>query len=492
MSDIMSQTPQPVNYTGMQIQADPIGAFQKAAALQNTQAQTGLLNADAQNVQQSALLQSLAAQRQQNYAQQYQNYLQNPTPEGARDLALTMPEVSANVQNAFGQYQQQEQQERLDTLGAVLTPLQNGRLDLAQQTVKQRQEAIENTRNWQSDPGLVRDMQGLSQMSNMIDGDMQNGTNKALGFTMLAGAHLMGPQDFYKAYGQAATMPATIDTANVGPAKAWADVGLTNAYTQDIGSAIQNRAAQFGLDQNRLQADVAFKLREMNYQQNAPYMQPDARAQADQDAVNSVSYGQMAQRMGNLAQQVGVLDQNGQWSSGVTGNVKSAWQNFWGTQDNVNTMKQEYSQVMGTLGAFGGAGLSKSDQKNLAPGIPPQNASPQQIQQFMQSFQNAELRAARISDAKSSWAYSYGRLGPATSDASIGGVQVAKGTSFSQFMNQLLKANSTAPSPFPAPNAEPGVQVAPQGGAQPAAQPAAPAVLTGSFARYNKYLTMGQ
>lgn len=489
MSDISGTPPSPVNYTGLQVPIDPVGSFLKAA---QAQAGINLTNAQTQQAQQAASLLALSNQRQQDYRSAWQDFSQNPTPQGAVQMAMTFPELAQNVTGAWNQYNEQQRQQRLDTIAPIGAALQNGRLDLANNLVQQHIDAIQNTLGYDRDPSMQQDLQSAQQMQGIIQGDLQNGTQNALAHVYATAAAAMGPQDFMQHFGQGATMPSTVATAQAAPAKAWADVGLTNAYTQDIGSAIQNRAAQFGLDQNRLQADVMLKLRDMNYQQNAPYMQPDARAQADQDAVNSVSYGQMAQRMGNLAQQVGVLDQNGQWSSGVAGNVKSAWQNFWGTQDSVNTMKQEYSQVMGTLGAFGGAGLSKSDQKNLAPGIPPQNAAPQQIQQFMQSFQNAELRAARISDAKSSWAYSYGRLGPATSDSNVGGVQVAKGTSFPQFMNQLLKANSTAPSPFPAPNAVPGVQVAPQGSAQGAPQATPQATLTGNLARYNKYLTGGQ
>jgi len=475
---VSDQAPNPVNYTAMQVPVDPVGSFLKAA---QQSAQIGQTNAQTQQIQAAAVGQQLQNQRMQNYQAAYQQFAQNPTPQGAVQMAMAYPEVASNVQQAWNGYNEQERQQRLDVFAPITSALQNGRLDLANNLVQQRIDALQNTPGLAQDPELQRDLNGAQQFQQLLQHDAQNGTQHALAFAYGTLAAAQGPQDFMQHFGQGQTMPSTIGQAQ-------ANVGFTQAETQNVNSAIQNRAAQFGLDQNQFQAGVQFKLRELNYLQNAPAMDPATRAQADQSAVDSVAFNQLAARTGNLANQIGVLDQNGQWSAGTPGRVQMGWQNFWGSQNNVNTLKQEYQQVMGSLGAFGGAGVGDADKKNLASGIPDQNASPVQIQQFMQSMQNAQVRAARIADGKSSWAYSYGRLGPATSDATINGIQVAKGTSFPKYMSQLLAPNSKAPSPFPAPNAPPGVQT----GVQPGAPATAGAPLTGNMSRYNKYLSGGQ
>jgi hypothetical protein len=289
----------------------------------------------------------------------------------------------------------------------------------------------------------------------------------------------MGPQDFATHFVQGQATPASIQSANMAPAATAANIGLTQSQSQDLQSIIANRAATFGLDQQKFQTDVALKVRELNYLQNAPNMDPTLRAQADQAAADSVAHDQMAQRIGTLAQNVGALDASGQWAAGKPEDIRAGWQNFWGNQDQVNTIRNEVQSVSNSLGAFGGAGLSAQDKKNLTAGLPPKNADAGQIQAFLQSLQNASLRAARMADGKSSWAYSFGRLGPATQDANIGGIQVARGTTFPQFMTQLLKAGSTAPSPFAAPNAAPGVQIN---------QPAQPAQGAGQFGGSLSYL----
>jgi hypothetical protein len=480
MSDIMATPPQPVNYTGLQVQADPVGNFLRAS---QAQTQIGLMGAQQQLVSQQAQLEALAAQRQQNYQTQYQQFLQNPTPQAAVQMAMANPEYSATVQNAWNGFNEQQRQQKLDTFSPIYSSLLNGRPDIADKLMQQHIQAIQNTPDYESNPVMMQDLNVAKQVHSLIQSDQQNGTQHAQAFMGSTLAAAMGPQDFQQHFLQSQTAPAAMATANVAPAQAAANVGQTVAATQDLQSIIQNRAAQFGLDQNRFQTDVNLKLRELNYLQNAPNMAPATRAQADQDAADSVAHGQMAERIGTLAQNVGALNEAGQWVAGKPEDIRAGWQNFWGNQDQLNTIRNEYQSVMGTLGAFGGAGVSKEDQKNLAPGIPGKNADASQVTSFLQSLQNASLRAARMADAKSSWAYSFGRLGPATQDANIGGIEVAKGTTFPQFMAQMLKAGSTAPSPFAAPNAPAGVQLNPQ------QQTGAPAQPAGPLDRYAKYLT---
>ena len=494
MSDIMATPPQPVNYTGLQIQPDPVGNFLKAsqaqanigllgAQTQQAQGAAGLLGAQTQQVQQVAQGLQLANQRQQNFADQWKQFSANPTPQGAVQMAMANPEWSTQIQSTWNGYNEQQRQQKLDMISPVMASLQNNRPDLATNLLEQHARAIQNTPGYENDQGMQQDLAGTQNMLKIIAQDPK----QALAYVYATSAAAQGPQDFMTHVKQAGTLPADVAAAQYQPAAAAADVAVKNSQAQDLQSMIQNRAAQFGLDQNRLQAEVQFKLRQMNYEQNAPSMAPTTRAQADQDATDSVVHGQMAERLGTLAQNVGVLNQQGQWVSGKPEDVRAGWQNFWGNQDQLNTVRTEYQQVMGTVGGFGGAGLTDSDKKTLSQGFPAKNADPDQIQSFLQSFQNASLRAARMSDAKSSWAYSFGRLGPATQDADVGGIQVAKGTTFPAFMKQMLATGSQAPSPYAAPNASPGVQINQQGGQQPAQGGASP-TFTGGLSYLNQYV----
>ncbi|AOJ10335.1 hypothetical protein [Burkholderia mayonis] len=484
MSDIMATPPQPINYTGLQIQPDPVGNFLKAA---QAQAGIGLTNAQTQNVQQSALLNSLAAQRQQQFQQQWQQFSQNPTPQSAVQMAMANPEWADSITSAWNRYNEQERQQKLDASAPVLASLQNGRYDLASKLVQNHIDAIQNTPGYDSNPHMQEDLAGAQQMLSVIKADQQGGTKDALSTLTASLVAAMGLPNFMQHFAQGATMPATIAAAQFAPVQAAANVGLTEAQTQNIGSEIANRAAQFGLSQNAFQADLQLKLRAMNYQQTAPNMDESTRQIVTTGALDSVQHGQMADRVGSLLSNVATLNQAGQWASGKPEDVRNFWQNFWGSQDNVSSLRNEYQSIMKGVSGYGQAGLSDADRKALETGFPAKNASPDQIVQFLSSMRNASLRAARISDGSSSWAGSFGWMGPAKYDANVGGVQVAKGTTFAQFMKQNLASGSGTPSAFAAPTAAPGVQLKPPAGTAPGA-PSAP-VFDGSMSYLNKYLT---
>lgn len=483
MSDIMATPPQPINYTGLMVQPDPVGNFLKAA---QAQAGIGLTNAQTQNVQQSALLQSLAAQRQQQFQQQWQQFSQNPTPQSAVQMAMANPEWATNVTSAWNQYNEQQRQQKIDLSAPVAASLQNGRYDLASRLVQDHIDAITNTPGYDRDPQMMNDLQGAKRMLSTIQGDQDSGTKNALSMLYGSLAAAMGPQDFMHHFGQGATMPATVAAAQFAPAQAAANVGLTASQAQDLQSAIQRRAADFQLDQNRFQADLQLKLRQMNYEQTAPNMDPNTRQIVTSGALDSVQHGQMADRLGTLLNNVGTLSQNGQWVSGKPEDVRNFWQNIWGSQDDLASMRTEYQSVMKSLSGFGQAGISDKDFKTLESGFPAKNADPQQIVSFLSSFRNASLRAARVSDGSSTWAGTFGWMGPAKYDANVGGVQVGKGTTFAQYMKQNLAAGSGMPSAFPAPTAAPGVQL----GVPAAGTPGAPApAFSGGMSYLNKYLT---
>lgn len=111
-------------------------------------------------------------------------------------------------------------------------------------------------------------------------------------------------------------------------------------------------------------------------------------------------------------------------------------------------------------------------------------------------MRNVELRQARADEGKAAWGSAFGYMGPATHDATVGGQQVAKGTSYADFSKTRLATLATTPSAFAAPSAGPGVQMnapgaPPPQGQQPGQAPtqAYPTALSGPLARYNKYLT---
>ncbi|WP_412021544.1 hypothetical protein [Burkholderia cepacia] len=475
MSDIMAVPPQPINYTGLQIQPDPIGAFQKAATLQNTNAQTGLLNAQSQNVQQSALLQSLAAQRQQAFQQQWQKFSADPTPQSAVQMAMTNPEWAQQVQNTWSGFNEQQRQQKLDFISPVISTLQNGRTDLANNLVQQHIDAIQNTPGYENNPAMQQDLNGAKQMLATIQGDEQNGTKNALAQLYGTAAAAQGPHDFMSHFGQGATMPATIATANVAPAQAQANVGLTNAQTGQVQAATGQTQAHTQSIAN--EANMAVQNWVRNY--NFPQLSPEQNNQLNGLAMNAAAANNRANQFDNLS---GALDKalsGNEWKSGIAGSVMGKMQQVFGAQDPLSVVRNGLQAVTSSPEYAMLLANGDPNAKTVSQGIPA-NADATYIKTQLQAMSNLSRLQARMSDVSAQWmSVNGGSLGIATRDFQIGNTKVAAGTPFSAVMMKAIEPGSKFPSAYPAASGTAGLSNA---GPQ----------FSGGLSYLNKYTSGGQ
>lgn len=471
MSDIMAVPPQPINYTGLQIQPDPIGAFQKAAALQNTQAQTGLLNAQSQDVQQSALLRSLAAQRQQAFQQQWQQFSQNPTPQTAVQMAMANPEWAQQVQSTWNGYNEQQRQQKLDFISPIVSSLQNGRGDLATNLVQQHIDAITNTPGYENDPAMQQDLAGAKQMLATIESNPKAALAQLYGTAAAA----QGPQDFLQHFGQGATMPATIATANVAPAQAQANVGLTNAQTGQLQAATGQTQAQTQSIVN--DANMAVQNWVRNY--NFPQLSPEQNNQLNGLAMNAAAANNRANQFENLS---GALDKalsGNEWKSGISGSVMGKLQQVFGTQDPLSVVRNGLQAVTSSPEYAMLLANGDPNAKTLAQGIPP-NADATYIKTQLQAMSNLSRLQARMSDVSAQWmSVNGGSLGIATRDFQIGNTKVAAGTPFSAVLMKAVEPGSKFPSAYPPASGTAGLSNA---GPQ----------FSGNLSYLNKYTSGGQ
>lgn len=493
MSDVMATPPQPVNYTGLQTPADPVGSFLKSQALQSTMnlqgAQTGLVGAQ-------TLIQGIQAQRQMQYPALLQQTLANPTASNFAALASMFPDQHAGLAEGWNMIHTQQQQAEIDQASRAFSALQNGRPDVAMNVAQTHLDALKN--NTASDVNSYQYQKQLSDAQNIVD-LIQNDPKAAQGQLGAVLSSAMGPQGFAENFSHLMTTPATIGKANaeattaqagaaVAPQQAQANLAQTQANVANTNSEIENRAARFGLDQQQFQTQTELKLRELNYTQNVPNMRGNTADIVNTSAVDSVQHGMQADRIGNALSQIDALKQNGQWTSGALSDLRAKGQSVLGTQDDWNTLRTEYNALRNgsIFSTVQGGRTTDADLKVLNQGFPAANADPTQIETFLHSMQNVELRQARVDEGKAAWGSAFGYMGPATRDAAVGGQQVARGTSFAEFNKGRIAQASTTPSTFAAPNAPVGVQSGAAAGAS-AGTVAAP--LTGAAARYNRYVT---
>lgn len=465
MSDIMAQPPQPVNYTGLMTQPDPVGNFLKAATLQSG---INLQNAQTQDVQQSALLKSLAAQRQQNYQSAWQQFSSDPTPQNAVQMAMAFPELSTNVTTSWNQYNEQQRQQKLDFVSPIYSTLLNGREDLAEKLVQQHIDAIQNTPGYETDAGMQRDLSGAKQMLSMVQADQQNGTNNAQAYLGATMASAMGPQDFLTHFGQGATLPANVQAGNMAPQATAANIGQVNATTGQLQAQTQSIAND---------ANMAVQNWIRNY--NFPQLSPEQNQQLNGLAMNAATANNRANQFDNIT---GALDKalsGNDWKSGISGSVAGKMQQVFGTQDPLSVVRNSVQAVTSSPEYAMLLASGDANAKTVAQGIPP-NANPQYIKTMLQAMSNLSRIQARMSDVSAQWmSVNGGSLGIATRDFTIGNTKVAAGTPFSAVMMKAVEPGSKFPSAYPAPAGTAGLSNA---GPQ----------FSGNLSYLNKYTSGGQ
>jgi hypothetical protein len=460
MSDIMATPPQPVNYTGLQVQPDPVGTFLKAA---NTQAQTGLMNAQASQAGAMANMQQFQLQRQQQYYPMLQQALQNPTPSNFAALSAMFPDQHEAISSSYEMERQQQQQSVVQPMAQAYVSLLNNRPDLALNIVQQQRDALVNSGADPNDPAYQSKLQHADALMQQIQTDPRAAAG-LMGATL---SSYMKPDDFSRTFADYMKEPATIAQANadattaqakaaVAPQQAQADVAQTQANVANIYNTMQQRVASFGLDQQKFQTDTQLRLADLRYKQMVPNMASGMAEQQAQAVSDSQLRQQEADRTDGLAQQIQGMVSNGQWTSGIGGSAKMTLQDVLGSQDAVNDLKKSYTaaRASGIFSQISNGKTTDSDLKQINGGFPENESDPNQLVSFLHSWSNVNRRIAQYNDAKADWISAAGSMGKLPRDGNVLGVQVPAGTSFNDFMARGLpnaQGNVTPPSAPPGP-----------------------------------------
>ncbi|PTB28838.1 hypothetical protein C9I56_11145 [Paraburkholderia caribensis] len=467
MSDVLAQPQQPVNYTGLQVPADPVGSFlkgqQTSAAVNLLGAQTAQANAQANLLGTQGVLQGVQIQRQLQYPQMLQQALQNPTASNFAALASMFPDQHAGLAEGWNMIHTAQQQSMLDGPARAYAALSNNRPDLAKSIVSNQIDALKNSPQLQGDPTMQKQLQDANTISNLIDSDPKS----AQGYLGAALSAAMGPQDFANHFSTLMTQPATLGKANaeatsaqakanVAPQQAQADLAQTQANVADINNRMQQRVAAFGLDQQKFQTDTAMRMQELRYKQMVPNMAAGMAEQQATAVASSQQLQQSADRAAGLANQISGLVSNGQWQhAGVFGSAQMKLQDVLGSQDAVNDLKREYASMRANaiFGQIQNGRTTDRDASIIQKGFPEDNADPQQLVAWLNAYANVQRRMGVYNDAKADWISAAGSMGKLPRDGNVLGVQVPAGTSFNEYMARGVGGAQTNVTP---PNSAPG------------------------------------
>lgn len=447
----------------------------------------------------SVARQGIQTQMAQNQLGQLQGYqsavaqvLHNPdasTQDYAR-LALQYPQFASQIQTAQNVQQTAQQRGDLTTASQVYGALNSGQTDTAVQVLQQKLQAQQNSGASQAE------MAGTQHWIDMI----QNapGYAKRLGGIYLAQA--LGPDKFTAAYGgvNASQNEAELQPAKIQQTQAQADIASAEAANApqaqalkvqqqqaeiaNINDTMQNRAATFGLDVDKFNADTQMRMQQLQYNQRVPKLAEGMSSVQAQSVANATQAQQMSSQAAELA---GKMRAQNDGSSGITNSTARTFREFWGMDPTqVDVLRKQYAQLRssGILGGnTGGGRMTDTDVKLVQGGFPKDNAPLPQVADWLDAFSRVQARAAQSENAKAEWISQAGTVGQAPSDIRVGGVLIPKGMTFNEFMakNPNLGESLAQPNIKTSPNQPgPGAGVlTPQNANNPAAAPAQPSYM---------------
>jgi hypothetical protein len=444
-----------------------------------------------------AASQGIQTQVARNNLQQLQGYQQdvhaiisnpNPDPQQYAQLALKYPQFAQQVQTAQGVQQVAKQNADLTTASQAYASAQSGDFPGAIGVLQNKLVAQQNSGASQAD------MQGTQHMIDLLQ-QAPGMATKTMGIWL---AHSLGPDKFTSAFGaintaqnanelqpaavQQAQGQADITTANAAQAPQAAALAnqKTQADIQNTLDTMQNRAATFGLDTDKFNADTQMRLQQLQYEQRVPKLGEGQGQVQAQSVAESVQAQQMAAQASELAQQLrnAPADES---SGGLWQTITQKYRSATGQQNSVDALRKQYAQLraqgMGSL-KFGGT-MTNQDLEIIKDGFPADNAPLPQVATWLDSFSRLQARAAQAQNAKAEWIAQAGSVGTAPQDIRVAGVLVPKGMSF----NEFLSKNPNLGEPLAQPNIKtapgqpgPGAGVlTPQNG--PNAAPAQPSYM---------------
>lgn len=426
----------PINYS-----TDVASPF--AAALQGYQA--GAAIRDDQQQQVAIQAKQQAAQQQQQMLTQLAN---NPNATGS-DYARVMtmiPGVAEPLQKAWAARSQDQQQSTLTDLSQWGAAIHNGQPQIAADAMNARADAMDKTNG-----GPTPESQALRTNASVVTAHPQF----ALGMIQ---AKLAAHPDGSKVATTLAAIggeqraedqaPGALAKVNADAVKAGADATVAASTipaqiekpaleNQNVTSQIQQRAAQLGIDRDKLVTDTQLKLKELGLQYGQ--LPPAVGEQVTTATTDAIAADQSASRMTDLADRIDKAD----LSSGAGAKGVELLKRLTGNQNEVTRLRSEYNRIvtpaaMAAYKTVASGSTSDKDIEVAMTGVPSDTADPATMAQFLRGAAKLQVYSSVINNAKSEWLSANRNLGKTSKDIEVDGVQIPAGTTFKNFADSYV------------------------------------------------------
>lgn len=234
----------------------------------------------------------------------------------------------------------------------------------------------------------------------------------------------------------------------------YADVLAANEVAK--GAA---EARKIGVEADKFLQDIAESKRKLAM---GPEIDADARKIVNDSVTSSMASRSLASQYESLANNIST-----ELRSGVAARGTEAVKRFFGNEDQVTRLRQEYrrlrnSQVLQNLPP---GAASDVDIQIAMEAFPPETADPDVLVRFLRGTAKLQRYDAALASAKAEWTAQNGSLGRTRRDITVMGQTIPAGSNFDSTIGQLLPnvdvldvegipqpgAAAPAPTPRPAP-----------------------------------------
>jgi hypothetical protein len=377
-----------------------------------------------------------APQKRESMQNAMQAFQRNPSPQTLTPLLTSLPPQSAEVLRKHWEGMETSQRESQIAFGGqAMSAILAGRGDLAAGLFEQRATAAENAGD-AAQAKFNRDMAELVKVNPQF----------ALGFgaTMLGGTEAGKRMlDMILAARGAPTAERTaIAGARRGEAQATTEEAQSifageraAVEVEKLQAEITNNAQRLGLDAEKARNDLMVKLQEFEGRRGQLSGESEKRLNAA--ASESVVANQLADRMRDLSSEIQSVLQQG----GVTARGDELIRSVLGTQDRETLIRREYLRLRNSavVSQLPPGAASDRDIKVFMEGFLDENANPQTLAAGLRGMEKVARYEAETKGMESEWIASFNGLRPATRQATISGVRVAPGTTYTDFAKAFVE-----------------------------------------------------
>lgn len=365
-----------------------------------------------------------------------QAFQRDPSPQTLTPLLTSLPPQTAEVLRKHWEGMETNQRDSQIAFGGqAMSAILAGRTDIAEDLFTQRATAFENAGD-ATQAKFNRDMAELVKVNPQY----------ALGFsaTMLGGtdAGKRMLDNVLAARGAPTAERTAIAGARRGEAQATTEEAQSifageraAVEVEKLQAEITNNAQRLGLDAEKARNDLMIKLQEIDEKRGE--LSAGTLERLNKTASESVLATQRADQMRDLSSEI----RTNITQSGIIARGDELIRQAAGTQDRESLLRREYARLRNSavIAALPTGTASDSDIKVFMGGFLDENTNPEILAAGLRGMEKVARYEAETKAMETEWLSSFNGLRPATRQATISGVRVAPGTTYTDFAKAFVE-----------------------------------------------------